>query len=248
MKIVLLILVLQFTPYIGAQGYSYMDDVVITASSYYNLDDVNYSPDNIKIPGTKPWHSLTDTGNEWLQFVFPTAVSINGFRTKAHEGWDGTAFKNYRFEVSLDEGQTWQIIKEGFGINQDCCDWQEISVACTTSKYFRLFMVDSWDPANNYLTMEQFEFSYCFGSGNGVRCGSDSQCSSGKCCKSMDGKKCGECCSSSHCSAGKYCRWRECVSGSRDEGSHCWKDEECSTGRCCGGLFFGECCNPLKSN
>ena len=97
--------------------------------------------------GNAPWHSKDKNTNAWLMFAFAQPTKLDGFRTKAPSGWDGSSFKDYRFEESND-GKHWNIIKSGQGKNQDCkntdCDWQEIRWPSTTAKYFRLFMVNNW--------------------------------------------------------------------------------------------------------
>merc|ERR1712227_52843 len=127
---------------LGAGEWTELVNTKITASSSWDRD---YLPGNIKISGTNPWHAARGTGgmDDYLVFEFNEAVTVNGFRTKAHTGWDGSAFNNYVFETSTD-GATWTMVQAGQGINQDCCEWQEISVCETTSKYFRLYMVDDY--------------------------------------------------------------------------------------------------------
>ena len=97
--------------------------------------------------GNAPWHGRGKGTNEWLMFAFAQPTKLDGFRTKAPKDWDGSSFKDYRFEESND-GKHWKVIKSGQGKNQDCkntdCDWQEIRWPSTTAKYFRLFMVNNW--------------------------------------------------------------------------------------------------------
>lgn len=127
------------------------DTVTITASSSHNE---HYLPDNIRLEAGKPWHD--DTGNNaWLMFNFTSPVTINGFRTKAPTNWPRSAFKSYRFEQSGD-GESWVIVKSGEGADLSCCEWQEIMLCETSSQYFRLYMLDTWQ--YSYFTINQLEF------------------------------------------------------------------------------------------
>ena len=69
---------------------------------------------------------------------------MTGFRTKAPQDWDNSAFKEYRLQSS-DDGSSWTTRNSGDGMNQDCCYWQEITWATTTpAKYWRLYIVNTW--------------------------------------------------------------------------------------------------------
>jgi len=140
-------------------SWNTLESALISASSSYSAD---YLPQNIVLSGSNPWHSGTPNPgvNQWLKFEFSDEVTINGFRTKAHTSWDGSSFKDYRFET-FSAGPNWEVIKEGQGINQDCCDFQEIRFPATTGKFFRLFMVNNW--GYGWLSLEYMEFSFIGG-------------------------------------------------------------------------------------
>ena len=103
----------------------------------------SYGPAQLKSAAGKPWHSEGTGLSQWIQFTFPDAVSVSGFRTSAPAGLDTSAFKEYKFQSSVD-GATWTTVNQGRGANQDCCDWQTITFPGTTAKFFRLFMVNDW--------------------------------------------------------------------------------------------------------
>jgi len=129
----------------------------VTASSSWSKD---YTPDKLVGAGNAPWHGRGQGANGWLMFAFAQPTKLDGFRTKAPKDWDGSSFKDYRFEESND-GKHWKVIKSGQGQNQDCkntdCDWQEIRFTPTTAKYFRLFMVNNW--GYGWLSIDQLELS-----------------------------------------------------------------------------------------
>lgn len=116
-----------------------------------------YAPKNVNIPGGNPWHGKGHGKNQWLKFTFPVQVTIDGFRTKANQGWDKSAFKNYRFEMS-NNGNTWTTLNSGQGINQDCCGWQEFKFDPATAKFFRLYMVNNW--GYGWLSIQQIQLSF----------------------------------------------------------------------------------------
>ena len=157
--------------------------MALTSSSHKH----GYGPNWLRHHGGHSWHSGDNETDVWLQFVFNTPVHLNGFRTRAPAeklGWAGGSFRsksakyfkiiknvfyfrNYRFEVSSDDGQTWWTVHEGTGTNQTCCDWQHISFgSCVTARYFRLAMADNWGyevEGSRYFVVKQLSFSYCAG-------------------------------------------------------------------------------------
>ena len=108
-------------------GFSWqsIDLATITASSFWTDETGknSYAPDNLKKPNSNPWHSGKASKSQpgWLSFSFPQDITVDGFRVKAHSGWDGSAFKDFRFEISSDDGATWKTAKLGQGSNLDCC-------------------------------------------------------------------------------------------------------------------------------
>jgi len=116
-------------------------DVTVTASTSWSDD---YNPSKLVEGQNNPWHGRGNGQNQWLQFAFSNDRRLGGFRYQAHTGWDGSSFKDYRFEKSND-GSNWVTVKSGQGVNLDCCEWEEITWDGTPSaKYFRLFMVNDW--------------------------------------------------------------------------------------------------------
>jgi hypothetical protein len=77
---------------------------------------------------------------------------------KRPSGWINSAFKEYAFQVSVDEGITWANVHTGTGENQDCCDFQTITFDDnpTIGKYFRLYMHNNWD--YGHFTISYMEF------------------------------------------------------------------------------------------
>jgi hypothetical protein len=141
-----------------------LTNVVVTSSSQRS----EYGIDNIKSETAKPWHSKCNTypscsyppENEWISFEFPQAVSLKGFKVKAPEGYDGSSFKDYRFEYSS-SGGGWIGFHLGQGGNLDCCDWQTLSFETGSpfSKKFRLFMVNEW--GYGHLVINQLQLKVC---------------------------------------------------------------------------------------
>ena len=78
-------------------------------------------------------------------------------------------FRNFRLEVSPDDGHTWQTVHEGAGTNQACCDLVHVSFGgCLTARYFRLAMIDNWGyccgfKSQQMFVVDQLTFSYCAG-------------------------------------------------------------------------------------
>ena len=145
-------------------GWQSVDLATVTASSTWVDEgkdiktDRAYAPDNVKKPNTNPWHSaMASKGKaQWLMFAFPQEVTMNGFRVKAHDGWDGSSFKDFHFDTSSD-GKTWRTVKVGEGSNLDCCAWEEFRLKPQTSAFFRLYMLNDW--GYSFLAVEQVEFS-----------------------------------------------------------------------------------------
>ena len=127
----------------------------ITASSVWSD---SHLPQLVNFADGLPWHDGGSGENQWLEFTFATPVTINGFRTKAHSSWDGSAFKDYEFQVYAN---SWITIKSGVGENQDCCEWQVILFNETTSHRFRLFMKNNW--GYGYLTIQELQLSFLNG-------------------------------------------------------------------------------------
>ena len=125
----------------------------LSASSSW---DCGHNPDMIRSASGNPWHAKGSGTHQWIKFAFPRSVTVDGFRTAAHSGWDGSAFKDYRFESS-DDGSSWSTVKSGVGQNQDCCSWQEIRFTATTAEYFRLYMIDDW--GYKFLSINHLELA-----------------------------------------------------------------------------------------
>ena len=130
-----------------------MEDVTLTASTEW---DNRYRVENIRKPNTKPWHGRGKGKNQWIIFNFRTHVKLSGFRYKAHTGWDGSSFKNFRFEYASNNGNRWNIFHEGQGPNLDCCQWRVMDLHTSPlAKTFRLFMIDDW--GYDWLSIEQLQ-------------------------------------------------------------------------------------------
>ena len=115
--------------------------VTVTASTSWSGD---YDPSKLVEGQNNPWHGRGNGVNQWLKFAFSEPTHLSGFRYQAHTGWDGSSFKDYRFEKS-DDGNNWVTVNSGQGPNLDCCEWEEITWDSEPkAKYFRLFMVNDW--------------------------------------------------------------------------------------------------------
>ena len=125
----------------------------ITASTSW---DSSTLPQNLNKPSGNPWHDKGNGKNQWLKFEFPNPINIKGIRTKAPSGWDGSAFKNYELQIS-ENGNDWNTVKTGQGINQDCCSWQEIDFPQSTAKFFRLYMKDNW--GYGWIAIQEMQFN-----------------------------------------------------------------------------------------
>ena len=113
----------------------------MTASTSWSGD---YDPSKLVEGQNNPWHGRGNGKDQWLQFAFSEATPVAGFRYQAHDGWDGSSFKDYRFEKS-DDGDNWVSVNEGQGVNLDCCEWEEITWdGWPKAKFFRLYMVNDW--------------------------------------------------------------------------------------------------------
>ena len=112
----------------------------------------------IKTAGTDPWHSSSG-GEEWITFEFPENTTLQGFRTKAHSGWGGSHFKDFRFEYASGSDD-WHTFYTGQGSNLDCCEWETIvfDTNSPATQKFRLFMINTW--GYPYLTLEQLQLYY----------------------------------------------------------------------------------------
>lgn len=121
------------------ENWNDLSSVSLTASSEW---DSNYAVNNIKGSTTNPWHGR-GMGSAWISFKFEKAVRISGFRYRNPSGWDGSSFKNFRFEHQTNNG--WESFHEGQGPDLDCCAWQEIRLNTSPlADSFRLFMLDDW--------------------------------------------------------------------------------------------------------
>jgi len=92
--------------------------------------------------------------NQYIVLDAGAAITLKGFRVKAPSAWDGSAFKNFRFEYSND-GSTWKTALAGQGKNQDCCAWQTFSFAAQHARYYRLYMVDNW--GYGFLSIQEMQ-------------------------------------------------------------------------------------------
>merc|ERR1711972_103662 len=145
----------------SALSWDDLANVQLAASSEWSS---SYTVNNLKTAGTNPWHNHGSEGKTaWITFTFPGPVALKGLRTKAHSSWDGSAFKEFRFEFSQDEGSTWTSFYQGQGSNLDCCDWEEIDFGTLTprSRMFRLVMENPHGYA--YLSIEQLQLEICSG-------------------------------------------------------------------------------------
>jgi len=159
-------------------------DASLSASSKsdwtFNVQKVLTSYNYWKITGT----------SGWIQFNFPSAVTVSGFRTKT---WPKVAFKKFKFEKSNDNGASWQAVLEGEGQNKRYVDtWQEFVFDPVSSKMFRLNILGNW--GGRYLYMKQLELRIRRGPcGDGVatattycQCGAAATCKEGERC--LDGR------------------------------------------------------------
>merc|ERR1712039_280131 len=155
----------------SASSWNDLADVQLEANAEY---DSRHKVDNIKIAGSeRPWHNQGwttswTTGADptgWITFTFPQPVALKGLRTKQHQrtSWYGSAFKDFHFDFSTDEGETWTSFYQGQGSNLHCCEWQEIDFGSSTppSQMFRLVMDSDW--GYGALMIEQLQLETCSG-------------------------------------------------------------------------------------
>merc|ERR1719309_986428 len=118
----------------------------------------SYSVENI-IKATGYWASGQNKKSGWIEFHFPSPVTLSGFRYKSADksGYKINIFKDFRFEISHDE--SWKTVLRGRGEKRKCCEWwQEITFYPVTSNLFRLVMFNTW--GGGFLASGQLEFRY----------------------------------------------------------------------------------------
>jgi len=128
-------------------------DAEITASSSLNQFSL---PENLKGIHHNIWVAAADAV-QWLTFTFAQVQTIDGMRV-----WNvqkKSAFQKYMFQMSPNDGFDWYDIKKGTGIDQVCCEYQEILFPVAHANMFRLLMEDNFDPTVK-LSMSYIEFHF----------------------------------------------------------------------------------------
>lgn len=129
-------------------------DLRVTASSSWSSQ---YMPENIKTESGKPWHDKGHGKNQFLVFDMGNVKTVHKFRVKMNQGWDHSAFKDFRFEYGISTNGPWKIAMKGQGIDQDCCDFQEFAFpSAVSARYWRLYMVNNW--GYGWLSIQYIEF------------------------------------------------------------------------------------------
>jgi len=124
----------------------------VTATSNYST---GYSADKLGVPGY--WCSATGTNaNVEIKIEFATPVRADGFRVKSHSGYRRMSFKNYEFFSAAEE----KPLRKGTRPDTDCqdddCEWNLFPFPKTTSKVFKLKIIDNWGYPR-YTCLEEIE-------------------------------------------------------------------------------------------
>ena len=104
------------------------------------------------------WFSKSYVESAWIEFTFPSSVTISGFRTKSARRRATQTFKEFQFQSTFDQGSSWRTVYKGTGRKLDCCDWQEFTFDKITSNIFRLNMLSNWKGKNFSIKQLQLRF------------------------------------------------------------------------------------------
>ena len=138
----------------------------ISASTEYSS---SYSAKNIFTLDTKSgitkesnhyWCSKKNKiNNQWIQFAFPSPITIDGFRIKSAKSYPDGIFAKFNLEIS-DDGRTWAPAFSGEGERLECCNWLEFGGKWggAMAKFFRLNM--DGNIKGPYLALGEFQFHY----------------------------------------------------------------------------------------